>query len=56
MVRLLALLVLKEEEENQPLYRFLEHALIWIDTRAQIANAHMFILICQRKECCIKSS
>lgn len=37
--------VLKEEEENQPLYRFLEHALIWIDTRKQIANAHVFVLI-----------
>ena len=37
--------VLKEAEENQSLYRFLEHALIWIDTRAQIANAHVFILI-----------
>ena len=37
--------VLKEEEENQSLYRFLEHALIWIDTRGQIANAHVFILI-----------
>ena len=37
--------VLKEEEENQSLYRFLEHALIWIDIRAQIANAHVFILI-----------
>lgn len=37
--------VLKEEEENQPLYRFLEYALIWIDTRKQIANAHVFVLI-----------
>ena len=37
--------VLKEEEENQSLYRFLEHALIWIDTRTHMANAHVFVLI-----------
>ena len=37
--------VLKEEEENQLLYSFLEHALIWIDTHSQIANTHIFILV-----------
>lgn len=36
--------VLKEEEENQALYSFLENALIWIDTHSHTANTHIFIL------------
>lgn len=37
--------VLREEEENKPLYAFLESALIWLDTHDKIANVHIFILI-----------
>ena len=37
--------VLKEEEQNQPLYSFLEHSLVWLDIHKYVANAHIYILL-----------
>lgn len=37
--------VLKEEEKNEVLYAFLEHAFIWLDTHQKTANFHPFVLI-----------
>ena len=37
--------VLKEEEKNEVLYAFLEHALIWLDTHQKTANFHLIMLI-----------
>ncbi len=37
--------VLQEEEENQVLYTFLSHALLWLDAHQQTANFHLILLI-----------
>lgn len=37
--------VLHEEEENKPMYRFLETAIQWLDTHEEVANFHIFFLL-----------
>ena len=37
--------ILKEEEENQPLYHFLETSLIWFDENETNVNFHLMFLI-----------
>ncbi|MEE9349250.1 MAG: DNA repair protein RecO [Flavobacteriaceae bacterium] len=37
--------VLKEEEENLPLYQYLETAFIWLDTHPNTSNFHLLFLI-----------
>lgn len=36
---------IQEEEENRPLYAFLEHAFLWLDLHRQTANFHLFFLL-----------
>ncbi|TRW22590.1 DNA repair protein RecO [Flavobacterium zepuense] len=36
---------IKEEEKNQPLYDFLETALLWLDSHDEAANFHLILLI-----------
>ena len=36
---------LKEEEENNQLFSFIETALIWLDTHNEIANFHLLFLL-----------
>ncbi|WP_136667283.1 DNA repair protein RecO [Flavobacterium sp. H122] len=36
---------IKEEEKNEPLFTFLETALIWLDTHDEIANFHIILLL-----------
>lgn len=36
---------LKEEEENEILYAYIEHALLWLDTRSEFANFHLYFLL-----------
>ncbi len=36
---------IKEEEANEDLYAFLEHALNWLDGNSEIANFHIFFLL-----------
>jgi len=37
--------VIKEEEENTPLYNYLEAGIIWLDTHDSIANFHLLFLL-----------
>ena len=37
--------VLKEEEKNEVMYAFLEHAFTWLDTHQKTANLHLYVLI-----------
>lgn len=37
--------IVKEEEENKPLYNYLETALIWLDTHSATANFHLLFLL-----------
>lgn len=37
--------IIKEEEENQQLYNYLETGLIWLDTHDSIANFHLLFLL-----------
>lgn len=37
--------IIKEEEENQQLYNYIETALIWFDTHNQTANFHLLFLL-----------
>jgi len=36
---------IKEEEKNQNLYSFLETALLWLDSHAEVANFHLILLL-----------
>uniref|UniRef100_UPI00404A3EE2 DNA repair protein RecO n=1 Tax=Flavobacterium sp. TaxID=239 RepID=UPI00404A3EE2 len=36
---------IKEEESNEPLYEYLETALIWLDNHNEIADFHLILLI-----------
>ena len=36
---------LKEEEQNLPLYDYLEASFIWLDTNSEISNAHLLFLL-----------
>lgn len=36
---------IKEEEKNQPLYDFLETALLWLDSNDDCANFHLILLL-----------
>lgn len=36
---------IREEEENEPLYNYIETALIWLDTHNAIANFHLLFLL-----------
>ncbi|WP_223032485.1 DNA repair protein RecO [Hanstruepera marina] len=38
-------IILKEEEQNQDLYDFLENALLWLDNDNQFANFHILFLL-----------
>ncbi|WP_250433415.1 DNA repair protein RecO [Hanstruepera flava] len=38
-------IILKEEEQNQDLYDFLENALLWLDNDNQFANFHIIFLL-----------
>jgi DNA repair protein RecO (recombination protein O) len=37
--------VLREEEENQPLYHYLETTLRWLDTKDEFSNFHLLFLL-----------
>ncbi|MBS9774146.1 MAG: DNA repair protein RecO [Tenacibaculum sp.] len=37
--------IIKEEEENKPLYNYIETALIWLDSQKEIANFHLLFLL-----------
>lgn len=37
--------IVKEEEENTPLYEYLETALIWLDTHETTSNFHLLFLL-----------
>lgn len=37
--------ILKEEEQNQDLYDYLENALLWLDNENQFANFHVLFLL-----------
>ena len=36
---------IKEEEQNQNLYEYLETALLWLDTHDEVANFHLILLL-----------
>ncbi len=36
---------IQEEEENRPLYAFLEHAFMWLDLHTHTANFHLLFLL-----------
>ncbi|KAF2518241.1 DNA repair protein RecO [Flavobacterium salilacus subsp. salilacus] len=36
---------IKEEEQNQNLYNYLETALLWLDTHDEVANFHLILLL-----------
>ncbi|MEE9406904.1 MAG: DNA repair protein RecO [Polaribacter sp.] len=36
---------IQEEEENKPLFEYLENALIWLDSHDKIANFHLLFLL-----------
>lgn len=36
---------LKEEEENQTLYSYIENALLWLDSQSECANFHLVFLL-----------
>ncbi|WGH74780.1 DNA repair protein RecO [Tenacibaculum tangerinum] len=37
--------ILQEEEENVPLYNYIETSLIWLDTHSHVANFHLLFLL-----------
>ncbi|WP_417799257.1 DNA repair protein RecO [Tenacibaculum sp.] len=37
--------ILQEEEENNPLYSYIETSLIWLDTHDEVANFHLLFLL-----------
>ncbi|MGO4913478.1 DNA repair protein RecO [Leeuwenhoekiella sp. W20_SRS_FM14] len=37
--------VIQEEEENRPLYSYLEHAFMWLDLHTHTANFHLLFLL-----------
>lgn len=37
--------ILQEEEENSPLYSYIETSLIWLDTHDEVANFHLLFLL-----------
>ncbi len=37
--------IIKEEEENKPLYNYIETALIWLDTEKNVSNFHLLFLL-----------
>lgn len=37
--------IIKEEEENQSLYNYIETALIWLDTHNSVSNFHLLFLL-----------
>jgi len=37
--------IIQEEEENTPLYQYLETSLVWIDTHDEVANFHLLFLL-----------
>ncbi|TNJ46990.1 DNA repair protein RecO [Tamlana fucoidanivorans] len=36
---------LQEEEANEPLYSYIEHTLLWLDTQSEYANFHLLFLL-----------
>ena len=36
---------IREEEANEPLFEFLETALLWLDTHEEVANFHLILLL-----------
>ena len=37
--------IIREEEQNKPLYEYLETALLWIDTHDNVSNFHLLFLL-----------